>query len=230
MARTRFRFLSCLFATFLAFPFPSAAFDTPLSDTAVRQAYFMGQRHDESLGRFLDKYIKHLRSPKTGPYISSVTFFTPYALLAQLSSQHAYGYSAQQAEIEHRHMVETVQVIVEIQLTDTYPAFIPTPTGQTTGTPWDYIARPSNFWQDFQIQVISDKKTLSPFKYSGEPSYICGDSDVQALAPGERCTLVGATVQLEFLADAFAPGSATIEIDPPEGDQVTVDFDLSSFR
>jgi hypothetical protein len=230
MARTRLHLPSCFLATFLAFPFPSAAFDTPLSDTAVRQAYFMGQRHDESLGRFLDKYVKHLRAPKTGPYISSVIFFTPYALLAQLSSQRPYGYSAQQAEIEHRGMVETVQIIVEIQLTDTYPAFIPNPSRQTTGTPWDYIARASNFWQDFQIRVISDKKTLSPFKYSGEPSYICGDSDVQALAPGERCTLVGATVQLEFLADAFAPGSATIEIDPPESDQVVVDFDLSSFR
>jgi hypothetical protein len=221
MARTRLRLLSCLFATFLAFPFPSAAFDTPLSDTAVRQAYFMGQRHDESLGRFLDKYAKHLRLPKTGPYISSVAFFTPYALMAQLSSQRPYGYSAQQAEIEHRHMVETVQVTVEIQLTDTYPAFIPNPSGQTTGTPWDYTARPSNFWQDFQIQVISDKKTLVPFKYSGEPDYVCGDGG---------CSLVGATVQLEFLADAFAPGDATIQIDPPEGDQVAVDFDLSSFR
>jgi len=221
MAHTRLRLLSCLFATFLPFPFPSAAFDTPLSDTAVRQAYFMGQRHDESLGRFLDKYIKHLRAPKAGPYISSVTFFTPYALFAQLSSQHPYGYSAQQAEIEHRHMVETVQVNVEIQLTDMYPAFIPNPTGQTTGTPWDYIARPSNFWQDFQIQVISDKKTLSPFKYSGEPDYVCGDGG---------CSLVGATAHLEFLADAFAPGDATIQIDPPEGDQVVVDFDLSSFR
>jgi hypothetical protein len=221
MARTRLHLLSCLLASFLAFPLPSAAFDTPLSDTAVRQAYFMGQRHDESLGRFLDKYIKHLRSPKAGPYISSVTFLTPYALLVQLSSQHPYGYSAQQAEIEHRRMVETVQVIVEIQLTDTYPALIPNPTVQTTGTPWDYIARPSNFWKDFQIQVISDKKILSPFKYSGEPDYVCGDGG---------CSLVGATVQLEFLADAFAPGDATIEIDPPEGDQVVVDFDLSSFR
>lgn len=131
------------------------------------------------------------------------------------------GYSAQQAEIEHRHMVETVQVIMEIQLTDTYPAFLPNPSGQTTGTPWNYIARPSNFWQDFQIQVISEKKTLPPFKYSGEPDYLCGDGG---------CSLAGATVQLEFLADAFAPGDATIEIDPPEGDQVVVDFDLSSFR
>lgn len=230
MAHTRFPLVSCLIAGVLAFPFPSAAFDTPLSDTAVRQAYFMGQRHDESLARFLDKYVKHLPAPKTGPYISSVTFFTPYALLAQLSSQQLYGYSAQQAELAHRRMVETVQIVVEIQLTDAYPAFMPNPSVQTTGTPWDYIPRSSNFWQDFQIHVISDKKTLAPIKHSGESNYICGDSTVQPIALGEYCTLVGASVQLEFPADAFAPGEATIQVDPPEGDQVAVDFDLSSFR
>ena len=28
---------------------PTFAFDTPLSDQAVREAYFLGQRHDESM-------------------------------------------------------------------------------------------------------------------------------------------------------------------------------------
>ena len=39
MAHTRFPLVSCLLAATLVFPFSSAAFDTPLSDTAVRQAY-----------------------------------------------------------------------------------------------------------------------------------------------------------------------------------------------
>jgi hypothetical protein len=227
MTQTKVRFLSCVFVAVLTFPFPAAAFDTPLSDTAVRQAYFLGQRHD---AHFLDGYFKQLPPPKTGPYISSVTLMTPYVLLAQLSSQRAYGYSAQQAELDHRKMVETVKIVVEIQLTDTYGAIIPNPNGQTSGTPWDYIYRPSGFWRDFQIQVVSGKKVISPFIYTGEPNYICGDSTEQPIALGEYCTLVGATVQLEFLADQFAPDSATIQIDPPEGDQVTVDFDLGSLR
>jgi len=221
MMLTRLRFLSFVLVFALAFPFPADSFETPLSDTAVREAYFMGQRHDESMAHFFDKYYKHLRPPKTGPYISLVSFLTPYALLAQLSSERAYGYNAQQAELDHRKMVETVKIVVEIQLTDTYGAVMPNPTGQTSGTPWDYVYRPSGFWRDFQIQVISDKKVLSPFIYTGEPDYICGDGG---------CSLVGATVQLEFLADDFAPDSATIQIDPPEGDQVIVDFDLTSFR
>ena len=117
-----------------------------------------------------------------------------------------------------------------IQLTDTYGAIMPNPTGQTSGTPWDYIYRPSSFWRDFQIQVVSNKKVLSPFVYTGEPNYICGDTSEQPIAVGEYCTLVGATVQLEFLADEFAPDSVTIQIDPPGGNQVTVEFDLASLR
>jgi hypothetical protein len=221
--------LASLLAAVLALPWPVRAFETPLSDTAVRQAYFIGQRRDESYGHFLASYYKHFPPPKTGPYISSVAFLTPYALLAQFSNQQLPGYNAQQAERDHRRMVETVKILIEIQLTDTYPAVIPNPTGQTSGTPWDRIQRPSDFWRDFRIQVISDNKVLSPLIARGEPNYIC-DSDLEGLAPGEWCTLMGATVHLEFLADQFAPDSATIEINPPENDQILVDFDLSRIR
>jgi len=230
MALTRLRFLPCMIAIVLAFPFPSVAFDTPLSDTAVRQAYFMGQRHDETYGQFLDSYYKHLPPPTTGPYISSVAFLTPYALLTEFSNQQPYGYSAQQAELDHQGMVETVKILVEIQLTDTYPAVMANPAGRTSGTPWNRILRPSDFWRDFQIETISGGKVLSPFVSRGEPNYICGDSDLQGLAIGEYCTLVGATVRMEFLAEAFATDSAKVKIVPPEGDKVVVDFDLSSLR
>lgn len=227
MALTWLRGASLCLAAVLAFPFPSCAFDTPLSDTAVRQAYFLGQRHDN---HFLDSYIRQLPPPKSGPYISSVSFLTPYALLAQFSSRQIGNYSAQQAELDHRKMVETVKIDIQIQLTETYAAMVPNPTGQTSGTPWDYIQRPSDFWRDFDIRVVSDRKVLSPFIYTGEPSYICGDSDVQGLALGEYCTLMGATVHLEFLAASFTGDSAAIRITPPEGEPLKVEFNLTSLR
>jgi hypothetical protein len=230
MALTQLRFLFSLIIFALAFPCPPAAFDTPVSDTGVRQAYFLGQRHDETFGRFLDSYYKHLPSPKTGPYISSVAFLTPYALLTEFASQQPYGYSAQQLELDHRGMVETVKVIVEIQLTDSYPAVMPNPVGRTSGTPWRRIQRPGDFWRDFQIKVVSNGKNMVPFTLSGEPNYVCGDSDFPGLAIGEYCALVGATVQMEFLADAFATDSAEVLINPPEGDSVAVDFDLYALR
>ncbi len=199
---------------------PTFSFDTPLSDTAVRQAYFMGQRHDESLARFLDSYTKHLAPPKTGAYISSVSFFTPYALLTQLSSQRA-NYSAQQAEIEHLKLVETVRINIVIYLTDSYSSVMRNPVPQTTGTPFEYLPRPSGFWRDFQVQVFDGDKLLTPFLYSGEPIYICGDTG---------CTLVGATIQLEFLAESFSSDSSRISIVPPEGEPVDVDFEVAFLR
>src|SRR2546430_1872725 len=49
---------------------PAIAFNTPLSDQAVREAYFLGQRRDESMMAFLNKYTKALPPPKPDPYIS----------------------------------------------------------------------------------------------------------------------------------------------------------------
>ena len=74
---------SVLVAAMLLTP-SSFAFDTPLSDQAVREAYFLGQRHDAS---FLSNYIKFLPPPKTGPFIPSITFLTPFVQLAQLSDR-----------------------------------------------------------------------------------------------------------------------------------------------
>jgi len=201
---------------------PTFAFDTPLSDQAVREAYFLGQRRDESLAHFLAKYAKHLQPPKTGPHIASITFFTPFALLAQLSSEHSMGYSAQQAALDHRGQQESVKIIVQILLTETYPAFIPRPTGSRSGSPIGFVLRPSDFWKDFDVQVFSEDKELMPLTSSGEPNYSCSDDG--------GCILTGATIQLEFLAQSFASNSSTIEVHPPEGDPISVDFDLVSLR
>ena len=215
--------VASLLAAILLLSPSSFAFDTPLSDQAVREAYFLGQRRDESLARFLDKYTRVLPPPKTGPHISAVTLFTPFALVTQLSSEHSTGYSAQQAALDHRDQQETVRIIVQILLTDSYPAYIPRPTGSRSGSPVGFAPRPYNFWKDFNVQVFVGDKTLEPFSSSGEPDYICSEYS-------GGCTLIGATLQFEFPAEDFATDSATIDVNPPEGDQVSVDFDLSSLR
>src|SRR6267143_51913 len=212
---------SLLAAALLLSP-SSFAFDTPLSDQAVREAYFLGQRRDESLTRFLDKYTKHLPPPKTGPHIVSITFFTPFALATQLSSQHSSGYSAQQAALDHRGQAESVKIIVQILLTDSYPAYIPRPTGSRSGSPTGFAPRPYNFWKDFDVQVLSEDHELRAFTSSGEPNYLCSEDG--------GCILTGATMQFEFLAESFASDSATVQVTPPEGDPVSLDFNLSALR
>jgi hypothetical protein len=214
---------------------PLLAFDSPLSDEAVREAYFLGQRHDDSFVRALDKYTTYLDPPETGPHIASVTFFTPFALLVQSSSQHATGYSAQQAALDHRHQKETVKIIVEIRLTASYGPFTVRRTGTRSDSPQGFVPRPYDFWKDFDVRVISgdkagadtgddsaDAKEIRPISSDGQPNVFCPDDG--------GCELSGATLTFAFLAEDFTSGSATVLVTPPEGDPVAVTFDLADLR
>jgi hypothetical protein len=40
----------------------------------------------------------------------------------------------------------------------------------------------------------------------------------------------GATLQFDFSAEDFASGSAVIDVNPPVGDPVAIDFDLDHLR
>jgi len=205
---------------------PALAFDTPLSEEAIREAYFLGQRRDDTLAHFLDKYTWYLAAPKSGPKIASVTFFTPYALVAQESSQRSAGYSAQQAQIDHRGRAESVRIIVQILLTDSYGAFTAVPTGSRSGAAVGYVPRPYDFWKDFDVRVFNssaeDAQPLRPFSSRGEPNVSCSEEG--------GCSLIGATLYFDFAAERFERGDAFIDIVPPEGEPVSLDLDLAGLR
>jgi len=203
----------------LLFDQPLLAFQTPLSDTAVREAYFLGQRHDQSVSDFFAKYAKTLPAPPYGPYISTIRFLTPYAQVVSLSGNKSAGYSAQQAERDHHADAETVTVSVDIYLTDSYGPFLAAASNSGSGS--GLTPRSSDFWRDFDVSVSSDSRTLSQQDTSGQPIYNCSESG---------CSLVGATVTLTFAASKFPPDSVTVNVVPSEGDEVNVDFDLTSFR
>jgi hypothetical protein len=200
---------------------PAFAFHFPLSSEAVREAYFLGQRRDDSMARCLDTYARHLAAPKTGPYISSIQFLTPFAQLIRHSSEHSLGYSAQQAEQDHHGDKETVEISVEILLTNTYGAFLTDPAPARPSSPYTYRLRSAGFWSDFQVQVFEGDKIIEPSSYNGKPNYLCSEGG---------CTLSGATILLDFPAAAFDSDSVTIEVTPPEGEPVATDFDLTHLR
>jgi hypothetical protein len=81
--------------------------------------------------------------------------------------------------------------------------------------------RPSDFWRDFRVRVFQKDQMVIPTIANGDPHYQCTE---------DACVLSGATLTFEYPAAAFTDTSATIQIDPPEGDPVVVDFDLTSFR
>jgi hypothetical protein len=200
---------------------PLSAFDSPLSDTAVREAYFLGQRHDDSLPKLLDKYVLHLQPPKAGPYIESVSFFTPYILTALNSSQQASIYSAQQARLDHLKNPEVVRITAQIFLTESFAAYSAVAMGSDSHSPKGVFVRPSDFWRDFRLRTFQKDQLVIPSSANGHPLFQCSDAG---------CVLSGATLTFEYPAAAFTETSATVQIDPPEGDPVVVEFDLTSFR
>ena len=200
---------------------PTFAFGSPLSDEAIREAYFLGQRHDGSLPRLLGKYVKQLPPPKTGPHISSISLLTPFVQLVQFSDMYIVNYSAQQASLDHRSEQETVLISITTFLTDSYGAYIA--AASQRGEPHTYIRRPNDFWKGFQVEVSDGRETRAPTRFTGEPNLQCARR-------GLGCILVGATLHLEFPAAAFNSDSATIRVIPPEGPEVSVDFDLTNLR
>ena len=196
------------------------AFNSPLSDEAIREAYFLGQRRDEKMTVFLEKYKQHLREPDRGAFVSSVEFLTPFALLVLQSKDHSTGYSAQQAAEEHRGVEENVVVNIEVLFTESYGALIQQPISDRSGAPTGFAFRSSDFWRDIDVQVIVKDKVLKPARFTGEPLYFCA----------QGCALMGATMRLEIPARFVDSDLATMHVVPPEGPEVWVDFDLAGLR
>lgn len=216
---------SCAAVLAAGFLIPSSGlgYDTHLSDEAVREAYFLGQHHDKSLADFFAKYNKHLPVPESGPQISTVTFLTPFALLVQDAMQHSTGYSAQQAEQDHRSQNETVEIVIQIQLTASYGPLVSAPAEPDSHSGTRFALRSYDFWKDVAVEVFNNDKAVKPLSSSGEPVLNCGGH-----AAG--CDLYGATLRYEFAAEAFPAQTAVIHITPPEGDPVSIEFDLNSLR
>jgi hypothetical protein len=211
---------AAILLTFLAVAAPATPYTVPLPDESVREAYFIGQRRGQPLDEFLAQYQKNLPAPANGPWISSVKFLTPFAQLVSYSSQQM-NYNAQQATIDHRGQRETVSIQIVIQLTQSYPAVIVRPTGSRSGSPSGFTVRPSDFWKGFHAQVSLGDKVVEPTDFSGEPSYICGEND---------CSLVGATLTMEFPAEALNADTVTVRVLPPEGSEVAAEFATGHLR
>jgi hypothetical protein len=217
MVHTQLRSLSSLLAALLAVYIPSSAFETPLSDTAVRDAYFLGQRHDLHC---LEAYTKSLPPPAKGPHIAAVTFLTPFAQVVQQTSSRVENYSAQQAQVDYLGVAESVQLTILINLTTSYGPVIS--SGDASRPDSEPVFRPSDFWKDFSVVVFDGDQPRHPSVFRGRANFGCGRRG--------PCSLVGATLELTFPADSFASDTAVVQITPPEGDPVTVEFNLVSLR
>ena len=208
----------------LVFSNNPVAFEFPLSDNAIREAYFLGQRNDQKTSDFLKPYSHSFPLPDQGPYISEIHLFTPYAQIVSDCSRHSIGYSAQQAAADYHGRGDTLLLQVRIELTPTYTYDDAVRTANDTAGELNRQLYPEDFWQAFQFKFSREKKSFEPRAVSADP--IEGTPSPSDRGP----TLRGTIVSLEFEAEPVESGIVQIEVTGPTGQHVTTKFDLSKLR
>jgi hypothetical protein len=179
------------------------AYDHPLSDEAVRDAYFIGQ-DVKNVNQFLAPYLKSLPVPDSGPQVAEIALSTPFAQVVEASAQHSVGYSDQQAAEDYRKRGNFIAVRVKVLFTPTYP------------DPGD------DFWRSVSVTLIQ-KKPMGATQVSGEPIYLEGPA-------GEGVVSIGANVYVQFSVAGVKSNSVQVDVRAPGGDTVHATFDLSSLR
>lgn len=197
------------------------AFELPLSEHTIREAYFIGQHHDASTQSALKPYIHSLPEPREGPYISDIQLLTPYAQIIDASNAHSSGYSAQQAAAEYHAHTETIVVRVQIQFTPTYNYIEST---RNRGEPADkgIKLRPDDFWQAFNVGLSQKDQWIEPLSKDGEATYAETETGSRAMS--------GAYIWVVFDAQEVDSDIATVEVFTPDGQHVITTFDLSALR
>jgi hypothetical protein len=75
---------------------PASPYDVPLSESSIRDAYFLGTRTDGLNFMFLAQYSRSVPNLKQGDCISNIAIETPFLQIAKYSRE-ATNYSAQDA-------------------------------------------------------------------------------------------------------------------------------------
>ncbi len=215
--------VSVLVALIFVAPSASAFFESPLTDHAVREAYFLGQHHDASTDAALKPYLHKLSPPEKGPHVSDICLLTPYAQVIEASNAKASGYSSQQAVADYRVRGDTIVVRFQIRFTPTYTYITSSRNRAGDSPPGGVTVRSEDFWQSFKAGLSQNDHWLEPLSREGKPIYI-------ATAQGNGSVLDGAYIWLTFDAKDVASEMATAEIFTPDGQHVTSDFDLAALR
>jgi len=235
----------------------SLAFDSPLSEEAVREAYFLGQHNNQSTLSFFDPYVRTLPVPEKGPYIAEVEVYTPYVQIIEASRRRTMGYSAQQAEQDYRHHHVKLYIRVRIDFTDTYGNLelyrSAKADHELSGTDQPL----PDFYRDFRVGLSQrsaashEDQWIEPLRIILQPSFIqnsnhypfipedlgffsfAAASENSALAFSSATGFVyptGWLVWLVYDAGDVASDDASIEVITTDGQHVSVPFDLSRLR
>jgi hypothetical protein len=227
------RHILAIVTAILSLPPSTPAFEMPLTDKAVREAYFLGQRHDQKTAEFLYLYARLLPLPDKGPYVSEIHLLTPCAQVVSVSSRHSTGYSAQQAAADYHGRGDTLLLQVRIEFTATYTHDDAVRSASDAAGEFNRHLDPEDFWRAFTFTLSqpephadqgSATRVLEPRDGHSEPIY------GSASRSDTTSTLRGAIVFLEYDASQFESLPTRVEVRPPTTAPVAAQFDLAKLR
>lgn len=195
---------------------PLFAYENPLSDTAIRDAYFLGEANNHDTPEFLAQYTHALPMPKAGPHIAAITLDTPCTHIVRYSST-ARNFSAVDAAAKSLNAPAMLRVRVRIDLTASYTPII---SSDAKGT----RLRAGGFWKDFKTKLMQAGTEFEAQQVRGEPIYIGTSPD------GGGNTLSGVIMFLEYPANHVASDITSVEVLTPDGQMVRSEFDLKKLR
>lgn len=207
--------MACFISLAALLAFPLSAYEYPFSDTAVREAYFLGAANNEHTKTFLAQYTHFLPMPPSGPHVVSVALETPYVQMVEYASS-ALNFTAVDAAEKFLHGPNEFRVRVQIDLTASY-------TGFTSSDAAGAHLRSGDFWQDFPITLIQGGHAIPQRRIAGEPVY-------SSASDGGSSMLAGALVTVEYSGKRITSDPATVEIQTPDGQRVQSEFDLSQLK
>lgn len=194
----------------------AASYVYPISEEAVREAYFFGRSTDrEKVANFLGQYLRRFALPNNCPCVLEIELRTPYEQVVLRSLENStIGYSAQQAQKDYA--AEPGLLVVRVLVS---PG--PTPSGSITRPSYDkgrFVDPREDFWREFRFRVVQ-QRSIEPMIVKARPLY-------SRRGKG----LGGAEVLLEFGAKQFVSRMAQVEVTTPEGQTVKAEFDLDKLK
>jgi hypothetical protein len=209
--------LTCIpLVTALAIAVPALAFEYPLSDTAIREAFLTGNANNDRTTELFLKYAHHLPAPDNGPYVATISLLTPYEQIAERGAT-VTNYHAQEAERDFLGKPIPFLVRVQIVFTPTYPEYpVPGPDGAES------LLQPlPDYQHDFKIEVNQDK-TISP---RATRAYITS-SDASYNIWGRS----GLVIEQEYDPEKINSSELTVEVRAPADQDVVTTFDMAQIQ
>ena len=196
--------------------FPVLAYDTELSDTAVREAYFLGQRNDDKDTRFFRSlHETSCRFPRRVPTFQrfACSLRSRKSFKSPARSPPATALSKRNSIINARG--DTLLLVVHIEFTPTYGLIDADHSANDAAGKKGLTLRTEDFWQDFRYGIKQKGDWIEPRSIHGEGQYGGPDSF-------SGSGLVGAWVYVEYDARSVPSDDTEVHVFTPDDQEVTV--------